>query len=96
MEIKQSLLIAALVSAVAPFATASSEGGPSEADKKFSPYAQSTMPRNVYRGDSHLHTGLSLDAGLFGNTLAPMMPGVLPVVKKWWHRRVSPLNWPVH
>ncbi len=29
------------------------------------------MPRNVYWGDSHLHTGLSLDAGLFGNTLRP-------------------------
>lgn len=26
---------------------------------------------NVYFGDTHLHTGLSLDAGLFGNTLGP-------------------------
>ena len=37
-------------------------------DKPYSPYV-STMPQNVYWGDSHLHTGLSLDAGLFGNTV---------------------------
>ncbi|SET40015.1 DUF3604 domain-containing protein [Thalassotalea agarivorans] len=38
-------------------------------DKDYSPYANSTQPNNVYWGDSHLHTGLSLDAGLFGNTV---------------------------
>ena len=37
--------------------------------KTFSPYAQRTFPSNVYWGDTHLHTGLSLDAGLFGNIL---------------------------
>jgi uncharacterized protein DUF3604 len=37
----------------------------------YSPYANSTQPNNVYWGDSHLHTGLSLDAGLFGNILGP-------------------------
>ena len=42
----------------------------SEQDKKYSPYANSTQPNNVYWGDSHLHTGLSLDAGLFGNTVS--------------------------
>lgn len=41
-----------------------------EADKKYSPYANNTQPNNVYWGDSHLHTGLSLDAGLFGNTVS--------------------------
>lgn len=35
----------------------------------YSPYAQRTFPSRVYWGDTHLHTGLSLDAGLFGNTL---------------------------
>jgi hypothetical protein len=35
----------------------------------YSPYAQRSFPSNVYWGDTHLHTGLSLDAGLFGNTL---------------------------
>ncbi len=37
----------------------------------YSPYAQRTFPSRVYWGDTHLHTSLSLDAGLFGNTLGP-------------------------
>jgi len=37
--------------------------------KGYSPYAQRSFPSNVYWGETHLHTGLSLDAGLFGNTL---------------------------
>ncbi|MFC4991905.1 DUF3604 domain-containing protein [Rubritalea tangerina] len=36
---------------------------------KFSPYVGETYPQNVYWGDTHLHTRLSLDAGMFGNTL---------------------------
>jgi hypothetical protein len=39
--------------------------------KTFSPYAQRNFPSRVYWGETHLHTGLSLDAGLFGNTLGP-------------------------
>jgi hypothetical protein len=39
--------------------------------KAFSPYAERAFPSNVYWGETHLHTGLSLDAGLFGNTLTP-------------------------
>jgi hypothetical protein len=34
--------------------------------KAYSPYAQRSFPSRVYWGDTHLHTGLSLDAGLFG------------------------------
>jgi len=37
--------------------------------KAYSPYAQRSFPTHVYWGDSHLHTGNSLDAGLFGNTV---------------------------
>jgi len=37
--------------------------------KGYSPYAQRSFPSNVYWGETHLHTGLSLDAGLFGNIL---------------------------
>ena len=37
----------------------------------FSPYANRTIPERPLWGDSHLHTGLSLDAGAFGNTLLP-------------------------
>jgi hypothetical protein len=39
--------------------------------KTYSPYAQRTFPSKVYWGETHLHTGLSLDAGLFGNILGP-------------------------
>jgi hypothetical protein len=39
--------------------------------KAYSPYAQRSFPIQIYWGDTHLHTGLSLDAGLFGNTLLP-------------------------
>ena len=37
--------------------------------KSYSPYAQRSFPSQVYWGETHLHTGLSPDAGLFGNTL---------------------------
>jgi hypothetical protein len=37
--------------------------------KAYSPYAQRSFPSQVYWGDTHLHTGISLDAALFGNTL---------------------------
>ena len=39
--------------------------------KTYSPYAKRSFPGNVYWGDTHVHTGLSLDAGVFGNTLRP-------------------------
>lgn len=39
------------------------------AGKTYSPYAQRSFPSHVYWGDTHLHTSLSADAGLFGNTL---------------------------
>jgi hypothetical protein len=34
--------------------------------KAYSPYAERGFPDRVYWGDTHLHTGLSMDAGLFG------------------------------
>lgn len=37
--------------------------------KGYSPYANRDFPTDVYWGETHLHTGLSLDAGLFGNIL---------------------------
>lgn len=36
--------------------------------KAYSPYAQRSFPSQVFWGDTHIHTGLSMDAGLFGNT----------------------------
>lgn len=37
--------------------------------KTYSPYAERSFPSQVFWGDTHLHTALSPDAGLFGNTL---------------------------
>lgn len=37
--------------------------------KAYSPYAGRAFPSNVYWGDTHLHTALSMDAGAFGNRL---------------------------
>ena len=34
--------------------------------KAYSPYAQRSFPGRPLWGDTHLHTGLSVDAGLFG------------------------------
>ena len=42
-------------------------------EKSYSPYAGKTAyPDNVYWGDTHLHTGLSMDAGAFGARLSPV------------------------
>lgn len=37
----------------------------------YSPYAQRAFPSQVFWGDTHVHTNISLDAGMFGNTLGP-------------------------
>ena len=37
----------------------------------YSPYAGRSFPDNVYFGDTHLHTGMSMDAGAFGSRLMP-------------------------
>jgi len=37
----------------------------------YSPYAGRGFPTNVYWGDTHVHTGMSMDAGAFGATLMP-------------------------
>ena len=39
--------------------------------KVYSPYARRNFPERPLWGDSHLHTSLSMDAGLFGNRLSP-------------------------
>ncbi len=49
--------------------------------KVYSPYARRGIPEKPLWGDSHLHTALSMDAGLFGNRAQRQ-----PV--KWYH--VSP------
>ncbi len=37
----------------------------------YSPYAGRNFPTQVFWGDTHLHTGLSMDAGAFGARLSP-------------------------
>jgi hypothetical protein len=39
--------------------------------KAYSPYAERGFPSRPLWGDTHLHTGLSMDAGLFGARLMP-------------------------
>jgi len=41
------------------------------AQKHYSPYAGRDFPDRVYWGDTHLHTGMSMDAGAFGARLLP-------------------------
>ncbi|UCD47553.1 MAG: DUF3604 domain-containing protein, partial [Deltaproteobacteria bacterium] len=76
-----SFLLAAafLISSVALAHGAEPQVGEMQADKgalekrfgqrPYSPWAESGFPRQVYWGDTHLHTGLSVDAGLFGARL---------------------------
>ncbi|MGR3662968.1 MAG: DUF3604 domain-containing protein [Paracoccaceae bacterium] len=40
-------------------------------ERPYSPYASRAFPENVYFGDTHVHTGLSADAGGGGTTLMP-------------------------
>ena len=70
MTLRTLSLLAPLISLV-PAVAFGSSGSLSEEAKRYSPYANSPHATNVYWGDSHIHTGLSLDAGLFGNTLVP-------------------------
>jgi len=73
----KNLLLMLGLTLATPALYASDAGGPPSPEmmselypgKTYSPYAQRSFPSNVYWGDTHLHTSLSLDAGLFGNIL---------------------------
>ncbi|WOH38655.1 DUF3604 domain-containing protein [Thalassotalea fonticola] len=67
--IKLITVISLLLNGSIALASETKSTDPSLDPMKFSPHANNTQPNNVYWGDSHLHTGLSLDAGLFGNTV---------------------------
>jgi len=41
------------------------------AQTSYSPYAGRNFPSRVFWGDTHLHTGMSMDAGAFGARLGP-------------------------
>jgi len=42
-----------------------------KSQQHFSPYAGRNFPTQVFWGDTHLHTGMSMDAGAFGARLGP-------------------------
>jgi hypothetical protein len=74
------LFSACLVLMSAPSQVAAQLGPPPDGEKTlsnaypgkaYSPYAHRTFPERPLWGDSHLHTSLSMDAGLFGNRLSP-------------------------
>ena len=74
MKLGSSLISAA--AAIAVSAPTVAQFTPSEESvshlfggKVYSPYAQRSFPSRPLWGDTHLHTGLSVDAGLFGATL---------------------------
>ncbi|NKB87032.1 MAG: DUF3604 domain-containing protein [Acidobacteria bacterium] len=78
MRLRAPLAMFALVLFAAAFATAQDikpgqeEGqGHFPAQDHYSPYAGRNFPTQVYWGDTHLHTGMSLDAGAFGARLTP-------------------------
>lgn len=72
-------VVASLTVLVAPTFALAQDGGVPQLEniksvypgKAYSPYAKRSFPSNVYWGETHVHTGLSLDAGLFGNTTGP-------------------------
>ncbi|MHC4108071.1 MAG: DUF3604 domain-containing protein, partial [Planctomycetota bacterium] len=76
----RSLSLSLLVLALPLSATAlAQDPAPSEeslknafpAQKHFSPFAGRSFPTQVFWGDTHLHTGMSMDAGAFGARLSP-------------------------
>ncbi|MCP5190434.1 MAG: DUF3604 domain-containing protein [Pseudomonadales bacterium] len=76
-NIAAASLLAALAAAAGPGVYA--QVNPTEQDrdllsreytgKVYSPYAERDFATNVYFGDTHLHTDMSMDAGAFGNRL---------------------------
>ncbi|WP_223794384.1 DUF3604 domain-containing protein [Marinobacter sp. F4216] len=74
----RTCLIPALTMLFVPWASAEDSyagygSGPTEKDhvgeKEYSPYLNIGYPQRVFWGDTHLHTALSTDAGMVGNTL---------------------------
>ena len=81
MKVRQKVFLIAVIAAVLAMAattpaTAQDPVPPPEAlegafkaQKHYSPYAGRNSPTQVFWGDTHLHTALSMDAGAFGNRL---------------------------
>jgi len=76
----KKLLIAFLTAALMSATAVASDPVPAEESlldvypkrEDYSPYANRNFPTNVYWGDTHVHTGMSMDAGAFGARLKPV------------------------
>ncbi|MCL7972863.1 MAG: DUF3604 domain-containing protein [marine benthic group bacterium] len=62
-------LVFAAPAAAQDFGNAEQFAAGSLKNKEYSPYAGRGFPTQVFWGDTHLHTNLSVDAGMFGNRL---------------------------
>jgi hypothetical protein len=64
-------------------------------------YTPPDYAENVYFGDAHIHTRMSVDASLWGNNLTPadtykyVRGGELKSFKGWTAKMVRPLDWTV-
>jgi hypothetical protein len=65
------LILAAPAWAQDPVPSAESLEGAFPAQKHYSPWAGRNFPTQVFWGDTHLHTGMWMDAGAFGARLTP-------------------------
>jgi hypothetical protein len=65
------LAIAGAAGAQDPLPTEEGLLGAFPEQKHYSPYANRNFPTQVFWGDTHLHTGMSMDAGAFGARLTP-------------------------
>ena len=74
--VASALMMLALITAPPAFSQDAGSATPENLSaaytgKAYSPYADRSFPERPLWGDSHLHTSLSMDAGLFGNRLPP-------------------------
>ena len=66
-----SLLACTLAHAQDPMPSEEALEGAFPGEASYSPYANRNFPTQVFWGDTHLHTGMSMDAGAFGARLSP-------------------------
>ena len=71
MRLILSTALAALLSSPIHAQDASGVSADAFAGRPYSPYADRAFPTNVFFGDTHVHTGLSADAGGSGTRLMP-------------------------
>ena len=90
-------LIASLPAAAQDAGAASAEDlAPLYPGTTYSPYADRPFPSGLYWGETHVHTGLSLDAGLFGMSWATKTPTASRAANRSRRQAVYRPSWAVH